>query len=62
MENSDRQREAFVKEHFRRQAADPHMYDLVINVEKLAPEEAADLIVEAARSWIRKSGVAIASA
>ncbi len=61
VEESDRQREAFVKEHFHHQAADPHMYDLVINVEKLVPEDAADLIVDAARSWMKKSGVTIPS-
>jgi cytidylate kinase len=54
---SDRQREAFVKEHFHYRATDPHMYDLVINVEKLVQEDAADLIADAARSWMKKSGV-----
>lgn len=58
---SDRQREAFVTEHFHHKAIDPHMYDLVINVEKLAQDEAADLIVDAARSWMKKSGVRIST-
>jgi len=60
IEDSDRQREVFVKKHFRVDASDPHRYDLVINVGKLVKEDAADLIVDAARSWMKKSGVSIA--
>lgn len=59
IETSDRQREAFVKEHFHHKAADPHVYDLVINVEKLLQDDAVDLIVDAARSWMKKSGITI---
>jgi cytidylate kinase len=58
---SDRQREAFVKQHFHHRATDPHMYDLVINVEKLGQEDAADLIADAARSWMKKSGINISA-
>jgi cytidylate kinase len=51
VEDSDRQREAFIKRSFRRQVTDPHLHDLVINVEKLVQEDAADLIVAAAQSF-----------
>ncbi|MEX1026980.1 MAG: cytidylate kinase-like family protein [Candidatus Paceibacterota bacterium] len=53
VENSDRQREAFVREHFHRKAADPHMYDLVINVKDSDRQGAADLIVEATGLWLK---------
>jgi cytidylate kinase len=59
VEQSDREREAFVKEHFHHKASDPHQYDLVINVEKLDQEDAADLIVDAARSWMKTSSATI---
>jgi cytidylate kinase len=59
VEESDRQREAFVKQHFNRCATDPHVYDLVINVDKLRLDEAAELIVAATKSWMRSSGVQI---
>jgi cytidylate kinase len=59
VEESDREREAFIKEHFHRKSADPHLYDLVINVEKLGQEDAADLIAQAARAWMKTSGVTV---
>ena len=48
---TDRQREAFVKEHFRQQASDPHQYDLVISLEKIGQQAAANLIVAACTAW-----------
>lgn len=47
---ADREQAAYIKEHFHHAVDDSHMYDLVINVEKLRLEEAADLIVDAVRS------------
>ncbi len=52
---SDRNREAFVREHFRIDAADPHHYELVVNVEKLSRDDAVDMIVDAAKSWLKTS-------
>ena len=43
----DRGRREFVSRFFRRDVADPHLYDLVINVEFLGPEAAAEEIVAA---------------
>ncbi len=55
VEDSDRQRDAFVKEHFHHKAADPHMYDLVINVQKLRQEDAAKIIADATGQWLMKT-------
>ena len=57
VEESDRQRETFVREHFHHKAADPHMYDLVINVEKLGQQDAVNIIVDATRQWLKKSSI-----
>jgi cytidylate kinase len=45
LERTDRERREFVREHFHHDVSDPHLYDLVINLEHLAPEDAAELIV-----------------
>lgn len=42
-------RREFVKRFFHRDVADPHLYDFVINVERLGLAVAADLIVEVCR-------------
>ena len=49
----DREREEFVRRYFDHQATDAHQYDLVINVEKLDSQDAADLIVMAVKSWMQ---------
>jgi len=43
----DRGRREFVSRFFRRDVADPHLYDLVINVEYLGPEAAVEQILAA---------------
>lgn len=43
----DRGRRELVAKFFHHDVADPHLYDLVINVEFLGPQAAADLIVAA---------------
>lgn len=55
VEDSDRQRQEYIKTHFRHKCADPHVYDLVINVENLVREDAANLIVAATQSLMKKS-------
>lgn len=57
VKDSDRKRRKFIKTHFHHKWADPHLYDLVVNVEKLVREDAANLIVDAAQFWMKKSGV-----
>jgi len=46
---TDRGRHEFVERFFRRDIADPHWYDLVVNVERLGPAGAAECIVAAYR-------------
>ncbi len=53
----DRERALFIKEHFHHAADDAHMYDMVINVEKLSRVDAADLIVDAVHTWMHETGV-----
>lgn len=57
VQQSVTRREAFIQEHFHHRAADPHMYDLVVNVERLSTEDVADTICETLRRWMGKSDV-----
>ncbi len=50
VELRDKERAAFVTEHFGRQIHDPHQYDLVLNSSLLGEELCADLIARAART------------
>ncbi|MFG0261283.1 MAG: AAA family ATPase [Novipirellula sp. JB048] len=56
---SDRNREAYVKDHFHKSPTDPHLYDLVVNVQKLTQDDAADLIVAAAQAWMKRSAIRV---
>jgi hypothetical protein len=47
IEATDRERALFVQNHFGKDAADPHEYDLLINTSYVDTEEAADIIVDA---------------
>jgi cytidylate kinase len=51
VENTERQRLAFVKRYFGKDSADPHQYDLVLNMSRLSVEEAADLIIQMLRRF-----------
>ena len=44
-ERTERQRGEFVRRAFRQDVADPHHYDLVLNMSRLSVEEAADVII-----------------
>src|SRR6516165_514860 len=44
---TDRLRVQFVREHFNKDTTDPSLYDLVLNAERFAVAQCADLIVEA---------------
>ena len=57
VEQSDRQRIAFVKRYFHQNVADPHVYDLVLNVEQFGQDNAVNLIINAVQSWLKRSGV-----
>jgi cytidylate kinase len=47
VEETDRQRERFIKEHFRKDPADPLHYDLVLNASRWSVAECAELIAQA---------------
>jgi cytidylate kinase len=57
VERADRQRNAFIKEYFHQNVADPHVHDLVVNVENLGQNDAVDLIVGAVQLWLKRSGL-----
>ncbi len=48
--DSDRQRREFVRDFFHHDANDPHLYDMVINVERAGPVAAADAIIAVGRA------------
>ena len=45
LETTDRARRDFIREHFHRDVTNPHLYDLVLNLEYLEVAEAVELIV-----------------
>jgi cytidylate kinase len=47
---TDAGREDFVRQYFHHDVPDPHLFDLVVNVEKLGPERAAQVIADAVAS------------
>ena len=47
VESMDRERAEFIKHYFRKDIEDPHVYDLVINVERYENEQVANMIVHA---------------
>lgn len=47
MHRADRGRQAFIQHFFHRDINDPHLYDLVLNVERLSPAAVVDHIVRA---------------
>jgi cytidylate kinase len=49
VEELDRERRQFVKDHFRRDPTELHQYDLILNVFRCPLEECAGLIADAAR-------------
>ncbi|MCC6491825.1 MAG: cytidylate kinase-like family protein [Pirellulales bacterium] len=47
LDETDRGRSDFVRRYFHRDIADPAVYDLVLNLERLTKDDAAELIVKA---------------
>jgi cytidylate kinase len=45
VDETDRNRDDFIRQYFHRDVADPSLYDLVLNMEHLPPLEAAQLII-----------------
>jgi hypothetical protein len=52
IEKTDRGRQRYLKEYFRADIADPLLYDLTINTDRLSAEQAAELIAVAALEQI----------
>jgi cytidylate kinase len=52
VKESDRQRTAFLEGYFHHDVSDPHIHDLVVNVERLGIESALTLIVDGVKSWL----------
>jgi len=46
IEQTDRQRAAFIRDNYRESDADPRLYDLVINTGEMSLQTAADLIIQ----------------
>jgi len=57
----ERERLDFIKRTFKEDPADPHHYDMVLNLSRLTPEEAAGLIVEALHRFESHAAVSSAS-
>lgn len=56
IEQSDRDRQAFIETFFHHNVADPHDHDLVVNIKQLSQDDAVNLIVSAAHSWLKRRG------
>jgi cytidylate kinase len=56
IERSDRERRAFIKTFFHHDVADPHVHDLVVNINQLSQGDAVTLIVSAVQLWLKRSG------
>ena len=63
VDTKDRDRQKFIKDHFRKDPADPQNYDLIINRSRFSIDETAELVIEALqRMQARKSAEKIAKA
>ena len=50
VEKTDAGRQEYVRQHFHRDIADPHLYDLMVNVERIGPQRTAQLIADSLAS------------
>lgn len=55
IDENDRRHQDFAKEFLNHDATDPHMYDIVLNIEKLTVADAVSHIVDAAKVWMAQS-------
>ena len=44
VEHIDRERRAFIRHHFKRDAQEPTAYDLIVNTDSMSLERTADLV------------------
>ena len=61
-ERTERQRGEFVRRAFRHDVTDPHHYDLVLNMSRLAVDEAAEVIVGVLQRFEERAGSAAGQA
>jgi cytidylate kinase len=54
IEESDKDRQAFIETFFHQNVADPHVHDLVVNIKQLSQGDAVNLIVSAVQSWLKR--------
>lgn len=50
---TDHDRNEYIRDHFRQDATDPHLYDLVLNVGDISIDGAAEMIVESVHHFIQ---------
>lgn len=55
VDDTDRARAHFVRRYFHHNVADPHLYDLVINLAQLSRQKAIDLIVDQCQDFSRSA-------
>ena len=60
VETTDRERAAFIKDHFLKDPTDPRHYDLILNVSRWSVMECADLIVDALNRLTGRAAQAVA--
>jgi cytidylate kinase len=53
---SDADRQAFVRNFFHHDVADPHVHDLVVNIKQVTPNYAVQLICDAVHFWLKRRG------
>jgi cytidylate kinase len=47
VEEIDRERSRFIRDHFQFDATDPHQYDVILNTSRWSVPQCADLVVQA---------------
>jgi cytidylate kinase len=57
VDNTDRERIRFIREHFRKDPTDPQHYDLVLNSSRFTAAECAEIILEALRRLEARAAV-----
>jgi Cytidylate kinase-like family len=58
VERTERQRVEFVKHYFGKDVADPHAYDLVLNMSRVSTEDGAEIIIQLLRQFEGRSVLA----
>jgi cytidylate kinase len=56
IQRSDADRQTFIKRFFHHDVTDPHSHDLVVNIKQVTPDFAVQLICDAVRFWVNRSG------